>query len=469
MNTFVWSSLFETGLAEVDEQHRRLVELLNALGDHVHGGDQAQVDRLLGELAGYTVYHFESEEKLMRAAGLDARHVQDHCATHERFVVQVKAWMASREQAGQLSVGELLEYLANWLVFHILGEDQAMGRQVFAVRAGVMPSDAFTSDTHSEDPRTSVLLNALHRLYADLVHRNDLLAQAQSNLTALNASLEQRVEQRTAELAAANQQIRAEQQKAIATEKMASLGRMVAGFAHEVNTPVGIAVGAVSQLVEEVRALGTLMQRDEVSEAEVQNVLSLMAETGDLAASNLRRAATLVQSFKRTAVDQTSEAERNFKLGELIDDVVHSLGPLYRRTSIAFTLDCPADLVLHGVPGVLAQILTNLCTNAYVHAFAEGARGGNIRIAARLVGSEVEVRFIDDGAGMEAAHMQKAFEPFFTTNRQGGGSGLGLFIVYSLVTQSLGGTVECRSNKGIGTTFLLRFPYVASQQMKASP
>ena len=462
MNTFEWSSLFETGLAEVDEQHRRLVELLNTLGDQVQGGDPAQVDRLLSELANYTVYHFESEEKLMQAAGLDARHVQSHCATHERFVAQVKTWMASREVAGQLSVGELLEYLANWLVFHILGDDQAMGRQVFAVRAGVMPSDAFTGDTHSEDPRTSILLNALHRLYADLVNRNDLLAQAQNKLTALNASLEQRVEQRTAELAAANQQIRAEQQKAIATEKMASLGRMVAGFAHEVNTPVGIAVGAVSQLVEEVRALGSMMQRDEVNESEVNEVLSLMTDSGDLAESNLRRAATLVQSFKRTAVDQTSEAERDFKFAELINDVVHSLRPLFRRTSIAITVDCADDLVLHGVPGVLTQVLTNLCTNAFGHAFDEGTREGNIRIAARLLGSEVELRFIDDGAGMEPAHMQKAFEPFFTTNRQGGGSGLGLYIVYSLVTQTLGGTAECRSDKGKGTTFLLRFPYVAA-------
>lgn len=462
MNTFEWSSLFETGLAEVDEQHRRLVELLNTLGGHVDGGDLAQVDRLLAELANYTVYHFESEEKLMRACGLDARHVESHCATHERFVAQVKTWMASREVAGQLSVGELLEYLANWLVFHILGEDQAMGRQVFAVRAGVMPSDAFTSDTHSEDPRTSILLNALHRLYGDLVHRNDLLAQAQNKLTTLNASLEQRVEQRTAELAAANQQIRAEQQKAIATEKMASLGRMVAGFAHEVNTPVGIAVGAVSQLVEEVRELDTLMQRDEVEEAQVREVLSLMTESGDLAASNLRRAATLVQSFKRTAVDQTSEAERDFKLAELIEDVVHSLRPMFRRTSIAFTVDCAAELALHGAPGVLTQILTNLCTNAYGHAFAEGTRGGAIRIEAQRAGSEVELRFSDDGAGMEPAQMQKAFEPFFTTNRQGGGSGLGLYIVYSLVTQTLGGTVECLSDPGRGTTFCLRFPYVAA-------
>ena len=130
---------------------------------------------------------------------------------------------------------------------------------------------------------------------------------------------------------------------------------------------------------------------------------SFTSDSGDLAESNLRRAATLVQSFKRTAVDQTSEAERDFKFAELINDVVHSLRPLFRRTSIAITVDCADDLVLHGVPGVLTQVLTNLCTNAFGHAFDEGTREGNIRIAARLLGSEVELRFIDDGAGMEPA------------------------------------------------------------------
>jgi signal transduction histidine kinase len=291
--------------------------------------------------------------------------------------------------------------------------------------------------------------------------RNDQLVQAQASLTSLNASLELRVEERTAELAQANEQLKDQQQKAIETAKMASLGRMVAGFAHEVNTPVGIAVGAVSQLSEEVRKLENLLQREEVSELEVQEVLSLMTESSHLAQSNLERAGKLVHSFKRTAVDQTSEAVRDFSLAELIDDVLHTLRPVFKRTSIAFAVDCPADLELHGVPGVLTQVLTNLCTNAYSHAYAEGTRGGTVRIGVRRVVDKVELRFADDGAGVQSDHVGKVFEPFFTTNRQRGGSGLGLYIVYSQVTQSLGGTVECLSGEGAGTTFVLRFPFVA--------
>ena len=464
MKTFEWSSLFETGLTDVDAQHRRLVELLNALGEHIDSGDPEQIDRVLQELAAYTVVHFEAEEKLMREAALDTRHVAEHCATHQRFVAQVVAWMASRNNAGQLSAAELLDYLANWLVFHILGEDRSMGRQIFAVRAGVTATEAFETDRPSEDPRTDILLRALRRLYVDLVNRNELLVQAQSNLTALNASLEKRVEERTAELALANEHLRAEQQNAIETAKMASLGRMVAGFAHELNTPVGIAVGAVSQLNDEVRKLEAMLQREEVDEHEVQDVLTFMAESAGLAGSNLQRAGRLVQSFKRTAVDQTSEAERDFALAELIDDVLHNLQPVFKRTAIAFVVDCPKDLVLHGVPGVLTQVFTNLCTNAYSHAYAEGSRGGTVHISAQRSGGNVEVCFQDDGAGIPSENVAKVFEPFYTTNRHRGGSGLGLYIVYSLITQSLGGSIECQSNPDQGTLFTFRFSYTAAAQ-----
>jgi signal transduction histidine kinase len=127
-------------------------------------------------------------------------------------------------------------------------------------------------------------------------------------------------------------------------------------------------------------------------------------------------------------------------------------------------VDCPRDLVLHGVPGVLTQVFTNLCTNALSHAYADGARGGTVQISAQRAGSSVEVRFKDDGAGISADNVAKVFEPFYTTNRHRGGSGLGLYIVYSLMTQSLGGSIECHSKPEQGTMFTLRFPYVAATQ-----
>lgn len=248
MKTFEWSPVFETGLEEVDSQHRRLVELVNDLGDKLESGEAQHIDATLNALAQYTVYHFGCEEALMKSAGVDPEYAQRHEATHRLFVKQVTDWMSQRNVQGQITLPQLLDYLANWLIFHILGDDQSMGRQVAAIRQGQDSHTAFTGDRVSEDPRTVILLGGLRRLYSDLLERNEKLLTAKQSLTALNANLETRVEERTAALLAANERIRLEQDRLIETEKMASLGRMVAGFAHEVNTPVEVAVGAVSQV-----------------------------------------------------------------------------------------------------------------------------------------------------------------------------------------------------------------------------
>ena len=461
MKAFEWSSLFETGLSDVDAHHRQLVDLLNALSDQLALDDPGRIDQLLGELARYTVYHFQCEESLMDSAGLDPAHVVHHRATHQKFISQVQDWLHTRDVAGQISTQQLLDYLANWLIFHILGEDRSMGRQVLAIRSGIAAHAALASDPPSNDPRTEVLLGALHRMYADLADRNEQLVLSQGRLNALNASLEQRVTDRTSELEAANALLQEERQWAIETEKMASLGRMVAGFAHEVNTPIGIAVGAVSQVSDLARHFGRMLQQDEIPEELVHENLALLEESSGLAMANLRRAAKLVQSFKRTAVDQSSDAARDYCLAEVIEDVVHSLQPLFKRTAIVFLIDCPADLRLHGIPGAVTQVLTNLCTNAHSHAFEDGSRAGEIAVRVVCHAGEVELRFIDNGVGMSAASQSKVFEPFFTTRRNRGGSGLGLYIAYNLVTQSLGGRIECFSQPGAGTEFRIRFPLVA--------
>lgn len=458
MKTFEWTPLFETGLTEVDQQHLRLVDMLNSLSEQVDSASADRVDELLTGLAQYTVYHFSCEEALMRHVGVDPRHIEKHCAAHAQFVEQVQSWMATREADGQLSPDQLIDYLANWLVFHILGEDQAMGRQVTALRSGRDKTDAWNADKASDDPRTVILLQALHRLYSDLLERNERLVKAQEALKSLNASLEMRVAQRTADLEAANQVLQQERQRAIETEKMASLGRMVAGFSHEVNTPIGVAVGAVSQVAESAGKLQDLLHGDEVSEELVAGNLASLIDASALAMSNLRRAASLVQSFKRTAVDQTSEIQRDFSLSQLVDDVVSTMRPLYRGAQIHFDVDCDPHVQLHGIAGAWTQILTNLCTNAHKHAFDNGKRAGAIQIRVARESSQVVLRFRDNGVGMEPEHIQKAFEPFFTTRRNDGGSGLGLYIAYSLATQTLGGSLACNSTPGVGTEFVLCVP-----------
>jgi two-component system NtrC family sensor kinase len=244
----------------------------------------------------------------------------------------------------------------------------------------------------------------------------------------------------------------------VQSEKMASLGRMVAGFAHEINTPVGIAVGAVSQNDDTLARIDKMLGQEEVSEEELRAELEGLRHGGTLALSNLRRAAHLVQSFKRTSIDQASEQVRAFEMKELIDDVLFALHNTLKRLPLEIAVTCPNDLSLDGVPGLIEQLLTNLLLNAIQHAFDGGSRAGTIRIAAAREDETVHLQFTDDGAGMTAEHLARIFEPFYTTSRGAGGSGLGLYICYNIVTAQLGGTIQCDSRPGAGCRFDIRFP-----------
>lgn len=242
------------------------------------------------------------------------------------------------------------------------------------------------------------------------------------------------------------------------SEKMASLGRMVAGFAHEVNTPVGVAVGAASHIEHAVDTIEALLRKEEVSEEELLAQLRDIRQASGLTLGNLRRAAQLVQSFKRTSLDQTSEACRSYAIAETIDDTLRSLHNVFKKTAIRISVDCPTDLKLYGPVGAVEQILTNLLMNSHQHAYADGRQGGEVSIAVHRSDGLVELRYRDDGKGMDSATVARIFEPFFTTERSKGGSGLGMYIVYNLATRSLGGAILCESSPGKGASFILRFP-----------
>ena len=458
MKAFKWSALFETGMPDVDRQHRKLVNLVNDLGNDVDGATPEHLNQALQKMADYTVYHFSCEEKIMAEHHVASAHADSHRETHQKFIRQVSAWMGRRKGTEALDLKQLLEFLANWLVFHILGDDQSLGRQVQRIRAGADPQDAFDKDRPSEDPRTAILLEALRRLYSGLVARNEDLLAAQRSLSMLNQSLEQRVAERTVELVNTNLRLRQEQEKALEAEKMASLGRMVAGFAHEVNTPIGIAVAVASQSRDLIAELEALLSEDEVSEEELRSRLRTLDEASDLALSSLRRAADMVRSFRRTAVDQTSDMEREYDLAEVIEDVQRSLHNAFRTTPIQIQVTCASGLRVFGPVGALIQVLTNLLQNSRAHGFADGTRPGNIFVCAALYDDRVQIDYRDDGAGMSAETQEHMFEPFFTTRRSSGGSGLGLYICYNLVTQALRGTIRCNSAVGEGVRFIIDYP-----------
>lgn len=253
-------------------------------------------------------------------------------------------------------------------------------------------------------------------------------------------------------------ELEATRDELVQSEKMASLGRMVAGFAHEVNTPVGVAVGAVSHALESLERTEALLSQDEVTEQDLREGFATLREASDLALSNLRRAADMVASFKRTSVDQTSGEAREFDLGLLIDDVFRGLHNTFKRTRIELFADCPERLMLHGPAGALVQVLTNLMQNSHLHAFDNGQRPGRIAVTARMEGDRLRLEYADDGVGMSAATLERLFEPFFTTRRGQGGSGLGMYIVYNLATRVLRGSIQCESEPGRGMRCLLLCP-----------
>jgi len=238
---------------------------------------------------------------------------------------------------------------------------------------------------------------------------------------------------------------------------MASLGRLVAGVAHEINTPIGITITASSHLEDATNDFYKLYQNDNITKKALVNYVETATASSKLLQSNLNRAADLIQGFKEVAIDQSNEEIREFKLKAYINDVLSSLRPKIARSGIQVNLNSPDDLVIKTSPGAIAQIITNLVINAITHAF-EQEKGGTITINIEQKDQQINMQFKDSGCGIPTENLGKIFEPFFTTKRGQGGSGLGMHIVYNLVTQSLHGNITCSSNLGKGTCFHINFP-----------
>jgi signal transduction histidine kinase len=257
------------------------------------------------------------------------------------------------------------------------------------------------------------------------------------------------------------QNLRDAQRNLVEAEKMAALGQLVAGVAHEINTPVGITVTAASHIADESKAIRSLFEKGEMRKSRFQDYLNAMGEAAELLLSNANRAAELIQGFKQVAVDQTSDERRRYDLAQYAHEVLVSLGPRLRKSPHSLTSNFPPDIIMDGYPGALSQILTNLLLNALTHAFHPD-QAGTLHVLARpLPGDQVELTVADTGQGMTPEVREQVFEPFFTTRRGQGGSGLGLHIVYNLVTRTLGGRVTVDSTPGMGTTFTVTIPRIA--------
>lgn len=278
----------------------------------------------------------------------------------------------------------------------------------------------------------------------------------------LNASLEARVEQRTNELVTSLETLKQTQANLIESEKLASLGAMVAGVAHELNTPLGNAKMMFSTLADHQRDFERAMETG-IRRSDLRSFLDTVREVVDVVERNLQRTVELVESFKQVAVDQSSEQRRSFVLDGVISEVTLSLMPSLRRSRITFENATPAGIQMDSFPGPLGQVFINLINNALKHAF-EGRTSGQMRLLVEPMNDEwVRISFVDDGNGIPPDHLARVFDPFFTTKMGRGGTGLGLNIVRNIVTGLLGGRIEVHSTVGTGTSFTIELPRTAPQ------
>ncbi|HYG88371.1 MAG TPA: ATP-binding sensor histidine kinase [Azospirillum sp.] len=276
--------------------------------------------------------------------------------------------------------------------------------------------------------------------------------------------LEQRVAERTGELLQANEQLKATQSQLIEAEKMASLGQLVAGVAHEINTPLGVAVTANSFLSDETAAIVRQHNERQLRRTDFDRYLTVAQDTTALLAANLDRAARLVQSFKQTAANQTADQRQAFDLAHILRDAIACLEPAWRKAGHQVVLDCPPGITMDGYPGALANVLGILVMNSMDHAYADGERGLLTVAAADLDDDTVELACADNGRGIPREHWNKVFEPFFTTRRSAGNTGLGLHIAYNLTTARFGGRIYVDSAWHPGTRMVLRLPRRAPDQ-----
>ena len=247
------------------------------------------------------------------------------------------------------------------------------------------------------------------------------------------------------------------QKEMIHSAKMAALGDLVAGVAHEVNTPIGVSVTAASFLAERTRQIRELYQNGEMKRSDLERYLSLAEESSASVLSNLERAAELVQSFKKVAADQSSEEKRAFEMRNYLEQILVSLRPQFKRTPHRVHMDCPEGLMLDSYPGAIMQIMTNLIMNSLIHGFADGLPG-EIFVSVEPAGDNVVLAYRDTGVGMAQEQKERIYDPFYTTTRGSGGTGLGMNIVYNLVTQTLKGSILLETSPGQGAIFILTLP-----------
>ena len=342
----------------------------------------------------------------------------------------------------------VLQLFASYYAIHVLGQTgsfklEAYFTLCFAPAALFLCylSDRFAKQRHE-----------VHAAKQSAEHNRDALAAEMDKTQLANMEL-----QRTLEA------LKRATEELTRSEKMAALGSLVAGISHELNTPIGNSVTVASNLQDQLQTLERDINEGNLKRSSMTQFISSASTGVNILTRSLGIASELIKSFKQVAVDRSSEKRRQFELGALLEELAITLRPMFRQTPYAMEFDLEPGIAMDSYPGSLGQIITNLVSNALVHAF-EGRAQGTMHIRVRAVGNDhVELVFCDDGVGIQLTHQARVFDPFFTTKLGQGGSGLGLNIVYNLVTAVLGGSIRLESAPGQGSSMIMVLPRTAPQ------
>lgn len=301
-----------------------------------------------------------------------------------------------------------------------------------------------------------LLVKNLFELFSGRIEAELERVEYEDRLQALNTQLEQKVAARTAQLQQTLADLQLMQRQLVESEKMAALGHLVAGIAHEVNTPLGVAITTHSVMADEFSHFAALVSADRLTKTELRNFCQVLAQALPLLQANLNRADELIQNFKRTAADQHSAELGQINLAHYYQQIISTLSPVLKKAGVQLQMEIPPDWQIQTYPGSHVHILTNLVVNSEQHGFGAG-EGHQIWLSAEQLADDLYcIHYRDNGCGLTQIAKQHIFEPFFTTARNHGGVGLGMSILYNLVTQQLGGQVQLPDGQGFCLSYSFR-------------